>query len=125
MSGSNRGPLAGWAALTINGVQWNVVGELTYQASGFQNETLKGQTAVEGPQTMPVQGFLSAQLRDRPDMKVSAFQGANGVTAVATLANGKVITVVNGWHVETISLNTQEGTFEVRFESDVVTEDTV
>jgi len=126
MSGSTyTTALAGQASLSINGTPWNIQGELTWSPSGNVNETLKGQTAVEGFSTMPQQGYIQATLRDAPSQKVSALQGASGLTVIATLANGKVITAVNAWHVETITLNTQEGTFEVRFEAVEVTEDTV
>lgn len=121
---SYRGPLAGTASLTINGEAWSVVGELQWQAAGDVNETLKGQSSVEGFQSMPGQGFIQASLRDRRDKKVSDFQGASGLTVIAVLANGKIITVVNGWQVEQINPNTQEGTFELKVESDTVTEDT-
>ncbi|BBC78730.1 phage tail tube protein [Acetobacter orientalis] len=120
-----RGPLAGSASLTINGEAWNVVGELQWQPSGDVNETLKGQSTVEGFQSMPGQGFIQATLRDRRDRKVSDFQGASGLEVIAVLANGKVITAVDGWQVEQINLNTQEGTFELKVESATVTEDTV
>ncbi|ANA14169.1 phage tail tube protein [Acetobacter oryzifermentans] len=126
MSGSlYRGPLAGLATLTINGVSFNVVGELQWQPSGNQNETLKGQSAVEGFSAMPNQGFIQATLRDRRDVSISDLQGGSGFNVVAVQANGKVITCVNGWQVEAINVNTQEGTFEFRVESDTVTEDTV
>lgn len=120
-----RGPLAGTATLTINGEAWNVVGEAQWQASGMVNETLKGQSTVEGFSAMPGQGFIQATLRDRRDAKVSDFQGASGLTAILELANGKVITAVNAWQTENINVNTQEGTFELHIESDTVTEDTV
>lgn len=74
---------------------------------------------------MPGQGFIQATLRDRRDAKVSDLQGASGLTVILELANGKVITAVNAWQTENINVNTQEGTFELHVESDVVTEDTV
>ncbi|KAA8387040.1 phage tail protein [Acetobacter tropicalis] len=120
-----RGPLAGLATITINGDVWSVVGEAQWQASGLVNETLKGQSAVEGFASMPGQGFIQATLRDRRDAKVSDLQGASGLTVILELANGKVITAVDAWQTENINVNTQEGTFELHVESDTVTEDTV
>ena len=126
MSGSvYRGPLAGTATATINGVVYNVVGECQYQAAGMQNETLKGQSTVEGFSAMPGQGFIQATLRMRRDRRVGDLQGASGLTVVLTLANGVVVTCVNGWQTEELNVNTQEGTFELHVESDTVTEDTV
>ena len=124
MSGTNN-PLAGSASLTINGDPWNVVGDLAYMPSGNKNETLKGQTAVEGFSTMPMEGYISATLRDRRDRKLSDFQGASGLTVVGVLANGKVVTCTNGWVTELGELKTQEGTFEIHVESGDVTEDEV
>lgn len=124
MSGTNF-PLGGTASLTINGDPWDVVGDLAYMPSGSKNETLKGQTRVEGFSIMPQEGYISGTLRDRRDRKLSDFQGASGVTAVGVLANGKVITCTNGWVTELGELKTQEGTFELHIESNDVTEDTV
>jgi len=124
MSGTTT-PLAGAASLTINGDAWSVVGDLAYMPSGSKNETLKSQTAVEGFSQMPQEGYLSATLRDRADKKLSDFQGASGLTVVATLNNGKVVTVTNGWVTELGELKTQEGSFDIHIESADVTEDTV
>ncbi|MBB2157199.1 phage tail protein [Gluconacetobacter diazotrophicus] len=120
-----RGPLAGQATLTINGEVFNVVGEAQHQASGPVNETLKGQSAVEGFSTMPGEGFIQATLRDRPDFDATSLQGASGLTVVLAKANGQIVTVVNGWQTERIAVNTQEGTFEFHCESDTVTVDVV
>ncbi len=126
MSGSvYRGPLAGTATATINGVVYNVVGECQYQAAGMQNETLKGQSAVEGFSQMPVQGFAQMTLRDRRDTNPLDFQGASGLTVIIVQANGKVVTVDDGWQTENININTQEGTFELHVESGSVTVDVV
>ena len=131
MSGTTvRGPLAGFATLqiSVNGaaaVNWTVVGELEFQPSGFANETLKGQTAVEGFRAMPDQGYISATLRDQAGQAISQFKGASGISMVGILANGKAITLSNGWTTELGALNTQEGTFDLHVESDDVTEDTV
>lgn len=124
MSGTTA-PLAGSASISINGEPWSVVGDLAYKPSGSKNETLKGQTAVEGFSTMPEEGYISATLRDRADKKISDFQGASGLTIIGVLANGKVITCTAGWVTELGELKTQEGTFDLHVESGDVTEDTV
>ncbi|NHN83667.1 phage tail protein [Acetobacter musti] len=126
MSGSvYRGPLGGTATATINGVAWNVVGECQYGAAGTQNETAKGQSAVEGFLTMPVQGYIQMTLRDRRDIDPMSFQGASDLTIIVEQANGKIITADDAWQVEQIVVNTQEGTFELKVESDSVVADVV
>ena len=123
-SGINT-PLAGAASLTLNGVPWDVVGDLAYMPSGYDNETLKGQTRVEGRAIMPAAGYISATLRDQASIALSSLKGAANITAVGVLANGKVITCSNGWVTELGELKTQEGTFDIHIESGDVTEDTV
>lgn len=120
-----RGPLAGQATLTINGETFNVVGEAQHQASGPVNETLKGQSAVEGFSTMPGEGFIQATLRDRPDFDAGSLQGASGLTVVLVKANGQVVTAVDAWQTERINVNTQEGTFEFHCETATLTVDVV
>ncbi|GBQ92090.1 phage tail tube protein [Acetobacter nitrogenifigens DSM 23921 = NBRC 105050] len=121
-----RGPLAGTSSVEINGTTWNVVGECQYSVAGSQNETLKGQSAVEGFSQMPKQGYWSATLRDRRDIDgPSTYQGASGLTVICQMANGKIITVDDGWQVEEIAVNTQEGTFELRIDSASVVVDVV
>ncbi|QNT79442.1 phage tail tube protein [Entomobacter blattae] len=121
----NQGPLAGLATLTINGEDWSVVSDLSYMPSGLVNETLKGQTRVEGYSAMPGEGYVSATLRDRNDRKLSDYKGASGLTVIARLANGKIVTCNNGWVTDFEELKTQEGTFSIKFVSDDVSEDVV
>lgn len=126
MSGTTyRGPLGGTATLSVNGTEFNVVGDAQWQATGNVNETAKGQSEVEGFTQMPGEGFIQATCRDRRDFAVSTLQGASGLDVILVQANGKVITCNNGWQTERINVNTEAGTFELRVESNVVTEDTV
>ena len=58
MASIYRGPLAGQATLTVSspalGSQtFDIVGEAQHQASGPVNETLKGQSRVEGFSAVP------------------------------------------------------------------------
>ncbi|GBQ08011.1 phage tail tube protein [Saccharibacter floricola] len=125
MAAIRRGPLAGWASFTINGEVWNVVGDLEYRPSGMTNETLKGQSAVEGFGQMPVEGEISANIRDRDDKRIADLQGASGFTIIAELANGKVVTGSDMWQVENLTVSTQESTFKLTFHGTSVIEETV
>ena len=127
MSGTvQRSPiLAGTASLTINGNTYSIVSDAEYLTSGTKLETLKGQTAVEGASAMPEEGYVSATLRMRADLGLSALRGATGVTAIMNMANGIVVTVTNGWVTEVGPVKTQEGSFDIKIESADVTEDLV
>jgi hypothetical protein len=117
--------LAGIATMSIDGDPWDVVGDLAWQTTKVQRETLKGQTAVEGFSEMPMQGMISARLRDRPDETVQSLNFKTNSTIVVIQANGKTIQGYNMWSVEVGEVNTQEGTFTIKFEGADVDESTV
>ncbi len=108
--------------MTINGDAWDVVSDLVWQPTMVQRETLKGQTAVEGYSEMPMQGMIGAKLRDRPDASVQALNGLTNATIVVTQANGKTISGAGMWNTELGEVNTQEGSFSIKFEGANVTE---
>ena len=122
MSGTTGRRLAGIASMTINGDAWNVVGDLVWQPTLVQRETLKGQTTVEGYSEMPMQGMIGAKLRDRADASVQALNGLGDATIVVIQANGKPVFGDQMWCTEVGEVNTQEGTFSVKFEGGTVTE---
>lgn len=125
MSGTISRRLAGVVSFTIDGDAWDVVGPLEYSPSYVTRETVKGQSRVEGYSEMPMQGYVSVKLRDRGDETVQSLNGITNSTIVALLANGKTVYGAGMWQVGEIGVDTQEGTFTVKFESDTVTESTV
>jgi hypothetical protein len=125
MSGTTSRRLAGVASVTIDGDAWDVVGDLEYSPQPVTRETLKGQTAVEGYSEMPNQCYMSMRLRDRADEPVYNLNTKTNSTVIAQLANGKTVYGYNMWQVGEIGVNTQEGTFTVRFEGLSVQEITV
>jgi len=121
--GPASGYLAGLATLTINGEPYDIVSDLEWRPSGVHLTTLSGQTRVEGPQAMPMAGFISAVVRDNVGFTITQFVGATAVSAQAFQANGKSISLSNGWVVGEIGpVRTQEGTFAIRIESANVVE---
>jgi hypothetical protein len=118
--------LAGIVSFTVDGESWDVVDGLEYQPDGASRETLKGQSRVEGFSEMPNQGMISATLRDRGDEAVRNLGAKTHATVIAISANGKTVSGFGMWRVgEPPSVKTKDGTFEIKFESDLVTEDTI
>jgi hypothetical protein len=113
----NTNRLAGIAYLTVDGQSYMLSGELSYGVSTVKRETLAGQDRVHGYSETPVAGFISGTLRDSGSLTVADFNAMTNVTVVAELANGKTIIGRNMWSVEAQEVKTQEGTFEVRWES--------
>lgn len=119
---STQGAIGGYATLTIDGEVWNAK-DIKFTVNGFKRETVVAQTAVAGFTKMPTQGSISATLIDRKDKSISEIMGKEKATIIARFVTGKVVTGSQMWLVEQPELNTQEGTFEVKFEGDDVVED--
>ena len=124
MSGTTS-RLAGLAVMQIDGEPWDVVSDLEYLAVQVVRETLKGQTAVEGYSEMPTQCYISATLRDRPDYALSQLNTKTNSEVIALLASGKSVYGTGMWNTELGAVRTQEGTFTVRFDGPLVTEQLV
>lgn len=125
MSGSTSRRLAGIVSFTIDSDTWDVVGDAEYGTSNIARETMKGQSRVEGFSEMPTQGYISAKLRDRSDETVFSLNAKTNATIIVQGANGKTVYGAGMWQTGEISVNTQEASFSIRFESDNVQEHTV
>lgn len=114
--------LAGVANLTIDGNAYDLVGDLSYNPSVVTRATLVGQDGIHGYSEMPFASFISCTLRDNGGFAVLGFNQLTSSIVQSSIANGKQIVGSGMWCVETEEVNTVEGTFRVRFESDNVQE---
>lgn len=115
--------LAGQASVTIDGRSSLIVGEGTYRPSTSKRETLLGQDGVHGYSQMPQAGMIKWKGRDMGSLSVKDLNEATNVTVVLVLANGKNVVGRNMWRVgDPVEVNTEDGSFEVQFESADVSE---
>ncbi|WCT78670.1 phage tail tube protein [Novosphingobium humi] len=115
--------IAGTLSITIDGTNYAVSGSGTYLVSSSNRETLTGQDGVHGYKEMPQAGHIAWTGRDSNAFKIADLNAADGVTVVAVLANGKVIIAKNAWRDgEPAEVNTEDGTFSIRFASASVKE---
>lgn len=115
--------IAGTITVTIDGVPYAISGSCRYQLSAPTRETLKGQDGVHGFKEMPNEGHISFSGRDSGAVSISTLNGVTGSTVVAALANGKVIIATNAWRDgDPAEVNTEDGTFDIKFASSSVTE---
>jgi hypothetical protein len=114
--------LAGIASLTVGGTSYPVVGKATYSPGTVTRETLTGQDQVHGYKEMPRAPFISATVRDAYGQSVASFNAMTDETVVLQLANGKTIIGQSKWTVETQDVDTEEASFDLRFEGLSVTE---
>lgn len=117
--------LAGVVAATIDGDSWDVVSDCEYDSTTVKREGLVGQTAAAGYSEMPKFGFISFTLRDRPDQTVYSLNQKTNSTVIVQLANNKTVYAYGAFQTGEISVATEQGTFQVRFESPAVVEATV
>lgn len=114
---SNQNRLAGIAYLSVDGTNYMLSGEAAYSVSSVSRETLTGQDRVHGYSEKPTPGYISGTFRDSGGLTVADFNSMTDVTVTLELANGKTILGRNMWTVEAQEVKTQEGTFEVRWDS--------
>ena len=116
-------PLAGTLYITIDGSSFAVSGEGTYLVSSTTRETLVGQDHVHGYSEKPAAGHIAWRGRDSGSVSLTTLNAATGVTVTAELANGKTIIASNAWRDgDPVEVNTEDGTFNIKFVSGDVTE---
>ncbi len=114
--------LAGTASVVANGVNYMLVGDLSYDPSTVKRETKSGQDGVHGFSEMPKAGKISGTFRDSGSLTVADFNAMTDTTVVLSLANGKTVIGRNMWTIDAQEVKTAEGTFEVSWEGPIVTE---
>lgn len=120
----NAKRVAGVLQLTIDGTAYSVVGSVTYGLSKVEREMLKDISGITGNyKEMPVPGFIAAQLRDSGSISVTDFSNMTSVSVVLTTASGKRIVGDGVTNVRAVEVDPIEGTFDVRFEGNAVTEE--
>lgn len=113
--------LAGIAFVQVDGTNYMLSGDLSYNVSKVSRESLLGQDRLHGYAEKPNAPFISGTFRDAGGLTVADFNAMTNVTVTANLANGKTIIGRNMWTVDAQEVKTQEATFEVKWESaDVV-----
>jgi len=106
----------GTAFISVDGRTLRLVGELTWDPGLVDRETQKGMDGIHGRKITPRVPFISGVFRDSSGVAVADFNGMNDVTIFAQLISGKNVTGRNMWQVGETAVNSEEGTFTVRFE---------
>ncbi len=114
---------AGLTAVTIDGGTHAVSGEAMWRVSGTARETLVDQTGISGFSVKPAQGIMEMTLRDFGSLTVAELFEKEDATVTFELANGKLVVGRNMWAVgEPPEVNTESGSFKIRFEGPDVQE---
>jgi hypothetical protein len=119
-------PLAGTVNFTLDGKAYNLVGECTYSVGSVTRESLAGMDQIHGFSEKPRAPFIKVKLRDAGGLTVGDFNQMRDVTVTLDLVNGKTVIGRDMWEVEAEEVNTEDATFDVKWEGaqDAVTEQT-
>jgi len=114
--------LAGITGVTIDGNAYMVVSDVTWSPAKWKRETLLGLDSVHGFSEVPIQGYIEATLRDSGSISVGDFNEMRCVEVQVMLANGKVVGGTSMWNTSALEVRAAEGTFQVRFDGQDVSE---
>ncbi|MFH5923846.1 phage tail tube protein [Roseomonas xinghualingensis] len=110
------GALSGTAFLTIDGLEFPVVSGVGYQVSRVTRETLTGQSGVHGFSEKPVAPYIKATIRDIAEISIAGFEAMTDVSVSLELASGKRISGNGMWNVGAVEVNSDEATYDLRFD---------
>jgi hypothetical protein len=111
--------LAGDANLAINGTYYDFE-EASYDTNDELVETLKALNCVPGYKSTPIAGYIEITMYDNGKFDTIMFNRMRNVNITIELANGKGIIGTGMWQVGPINPKASTGTFDIRFEGDVM-----
>lgn len=113
----NTNRIAGVATIKVDGVSYMLEGKLEYSTALVARETLTGQDTVHGYSEKPKAPYIAGTFRAAQGLNTQALNGITNSTVSAQLANGTLVIGRNMWQVgDEIKVNTEDGTFDIRFE---------
>jgi len=114
---NNTNFIAGTAYITVDGVNYQLEGELRYDVGGKKRETQGGQDTIHGFSEKPRAPFIEASIRDSGGLSWAAINAMTNVTVVLELANKKIVIGRNMWTVgDDRAVDTTESKAPVRWE---------
>ncbi len=107
---------SGTLFFSVDGTQYEVVGNWTYNLGAEKREALVGHDAVHGYKATPQAPYFEGEVRDRGDLALKTLLELDGVTATLELANGKAIVLRDAWYAADGNVGTEEANVQVRLE---------
>lgn len=107
--------IAGVATVRIDGAQMALKGKFKYQINRVKRERLVGQDGVHGYKEMPEAPHITGEVMDMPGTRVRRLEDIVNATIQLDLANGKTIVLRNAWWEDASEVDTEEGSYPVKF----------
>lgn len=109
------GPTGGIAFLKINGLQYQLRGQLKIQPNLTQAEGIANQDGTVTHTDKAVVPYMEMTLSDSGGLSVQALGSVRGATVLAQLVNGKQYTLRQAFTEGEVTDDTEKGEIKVRF----------
>jgi hypothetical protein len=103
--------------LQINGVIYDVKGEVTYNLGVPKRKAIVGVDGVHGFTEEPQPSSAECILTDRGTLDAAALFSLKDATVAVVLANGKTVSYRDAWYAGEGTGKTNEGEIDFRIES--------
>lgn len=109
---------AGLRAVKVDGLEYDVIGNVNYNLGSPMREGLVGSDKVHGYKEKPQLPFCELEVRDSIDLDLKALQAIVQSTVTLELLNGKTLVFRNAWFAGEGNGGTEEGNIAVKFEAE-------
>lgn len=109
------GPSGGIAYLKLNGLQYQLAGELEVMPNTTENDWMANQDGTQIFTQKAVTPYMQMKIRDSGGLSVQALQAIQGATITAELINGKVYTLQQAAPWGEIKEDTVKGEITAKF----------
>lgn len=114
MAAMNR--IGGVAYLKIDGRQYPLRGKWKTNLMPTKREGIAGQDYTHGYKEMPRVAFISGDVSYMAGISIEDLPKITDATITLELANGKTHILHNAWWADESEVDTEEGSFPVKFE---------
>lgn len=108
--------IAGVINFKVDGRQFAARGKFKSNIAPTKREGIAGQDTVHGYKEMPRVPTIEGEISYTQETSVEEIHAIENATIVLELANGAVHILRNAWHSDESDVDTEEGSFPVKFE---------
>jgi hypothetical protein len=109
------GPTGGTAYLKINGLQYELRGELEIQPNTTQNEWIANQDTTQVFTQKAITPYMAMKISDSGGLSVQQLNAVQGATITAELISGKVYSLQQAATWGEVKLDTEKGEITAKF----------
>lgn len=109
--------LGGTIEFKMDGEQYLVKGEFTYNLGIPKRETIIGKDGTHGYKEVQQESMCEGSISDHADLDLEKFFKAEAFTSTLKLSNGKTIVFREAWNASEGNVSTEEGEVEIKIVS--------